>query len=171
MNFLYSRNNAKFHVVLSGQNCPDFYAGILPTTLNTIPYTPTAIAQNGDWFKVDLSSLADVTNPILELDKKVNTSLPTITAAQYRDIKYLIFKRQNDDFYYIQKVLPSAKIYRKTLSFSNQPKVLNHPIVILELLSNLVYGIQAAFSVDCSSSCLPSLKMTLLTTKVNKLNP
>ena len=40
-----------------------------------------------------------------------------------------------------------------------------------ELLSNLVYGIQAAFSVDCSSSCLPSLKMTLLTTKVNKLNP
>ena len=41
----------------------------------------------------------------------------------------------------------------------------------LELLSNLVYGIQAAFSVDCSSSCLPSLKMTLLTTKVNKLNP
>ena len=43
--------------------------------------------------------------------------------------------------------------------------------VIKELLSNLVYGIQAAFSVDCSSSCLPSLKMTLLTTKVNKLNP
>ncbi len=42
---------------------------------------------------------------------------------------------------------------------------------IFELLSNLVYGIQAAFSVDCSSSCLPSLKMTLLTTKVNKLNP
>ena len=41
----------------------------------------------------------------------------------------------------------------------------------IELLSNLVYGIQAAFSVDCSSSCLPSLKMTLLTTKVNKLNP
>ena len=41
----------------------------------------------------------------------------------------------------------------------------------VELLSNLVYGIQAAFSVDCSSSCLPSLKMTLLTTKVNKLNP
>ena len=40
-----------------------------------------------------------------------------------------------------------------------------------ELLSNLVYGIQAAFSVDCSSSCLPFLKMTLLTTKVNKLNP
>ncbi|AUZ05963.1 hypothetical protein ADP71_26810 [Vitreoscilla sp. C1] len=43
--------------------------------------------------------------------------------------------------------------------------------LVLELLSNLVYGIQAAFSVDCSSSCLPSLKMTLLTTKVNKLNP
>ena len=42
---------------------------------------------------------------------------------------------------------------------------------VTELLSNLVYGIQAAFSVDCSSSCLPSLKMTLLTTKVNKLNP
>ena len=42
---------------------------------------------------------------------------------------------------------------------------------VMELLSNLVYGIQAAFSVDCSSSCLPSLKMTLLTTKVNKLNP
>ena len=40
-----------------------------------------------------------------------------------------------------------------------------------ELLSNLVYGIQAAFSVDCLSFCLPSLKMTLLTTKVNKLNP
>ncbi len=44
-------------------------------------------------------------------------------------------------------------------------------VVDYELLSNLVYGIQAAFSVDCSSSCLPSLKMTLLTTKVNKLNP
>ena len=44
-------------------------------------------------------------------------------------------------------------------------------LAALELLSNLVYGIQAAFSVDCSSSCLPSLKMTLLTTKVNKLNP
>ena len=42
---------------------------------------------------------------------------------------------------------------------------------LVELLSNLVYGIQAAFSVDCSSSCLPFLKMTLLTTKVNKLNP
>ena len=44
-------------------------------------------------------------------------------------------------------------------------------LLSFELLSNLVYGIQAAFSVDCSSSCLPSLKMTLLTTKVNKLNP
>ena len=44
-------------------------------------------------------------------------------------------------------------------------------LLVVELLSNLVYGIQAAFSVDCSSSCLPSLKMTLLTTKVNKLNP
>lgn len=131
MNFLYSRNNAKFHVVLSGHNCPDFYAGLLPTTLNTISYTPTAIAQNGDWFKVDLSSLADVTNPILELEKKVSTSLPTINGTQYKDIKYLIFKRQSDDFYYIQKVLPSAKIYRKTLSFSNQPEVLDNPIVVL----------------------------------------
>ena len=45
------------------------------------------------------------------------------------------------------------------------------PHGVFELLSNLVYGIQAAFSVDCSSSCLPFLKMTLLTTKVNKLNP
>ena len=48
---------------------------------------------------------------------------------------------------------------------------LTFKVAKLELLSNLVYGIQAAFSVDCSSSCLPSLKMTLLTTKVNKLNP
>ena len=47
----------------------------------------------------------------------------------------------------------------------------SHHRMYQELLSNLVYGIQAAFSVDCSSSCLPSLKMTLLTTKVNKLNP
>ena len=92
MNFLYSRNNAKFHVVLSGQNCPNFYAGLLPTTLNTISYTPTAIARNGDWFKVDLNTLTDVTNPILELERKVNTSLPTISAVQYKDIKYLILK-------------------------------------------------------------------------------
>ena len=40
-----------------------------------------------------------------------------------------------------------------------------------ELMSNLVYGIQAAFSVDCFSTCSPSLKATLLTTKVSKLNP
>lgn len=55
---------------------------------------------------------------------------------------------------------------------SGAPLVIKYPdLAEKELLSNLVYGIQAAFSVDCSSSCLPSLKMTLLTTKVNKLNP
>ena len=54
---------------------------------------------------------------------------------------------------------------------ANVQKVQKANGVAVELLSNLVYGIQAAFSVDCSSSCLPSLKMTLLTTKVNKLNP
>lgn len=96
-----------------------------------ISYTPTAIVQNGDWFKVDLNQLTDVTNPIVELEKKVSTSMPTIYGTQYKDIKYLIFKRQSDDFYYIQKVLPSAKIYRKTLSFSNQPEVLDNPIVVL----------------------------------------
>lgn len=57
--------------------------------------------------------------------------MPTIGKTQYKDIKYLIFKRQSDDFYYIQKVLPSAKIYRKTLSFSNQPEILDNPIVVL----------------------------------------
>ena len=62
-----------------------------------------------------------------------------------------------------------ANIPRKKNAKSNNSHM--DWLIYQELLSNLVYGIQAAFSVDCSSSCLPSLKMTLLTTKVNKLNP
>ena len=140
MDFLYSRNNAKFHVVLSGQNCPDFYSGLSPATLNAISYTPTAIVQNGDWFKTDLSSLNDVTNPIIELEKKVRTSMPTVGRTQYKDIKYVIFKRLSDDFYYIQKILPSAKVYGKTfLTFSSQPEVIDNPIIILSDEPDAIY--------------------------------
>lgn len=103
----------KFYVVLSGRNCLDFYAGLLPTTLNTISYTPTAIAQNDDWFKVDLNLLTDVTNPILELDKKVTTAMPIIGAAQNKYIKYLIFKCQSDSFYYIQKFYLVQKFIKR----------------------------------------------------------
>ena len=62
------------------------------------------------------------------------------------------------------------ELLQKLESYGGTPSV-RALLRLSELLSNLVYGIQAAFSVDCSSSCLPSLKMTLLTTKVNKLNP
>ena len=81
-----------------------------------------------------------------------------------------------DSLKYVE-VTEGFKPLYKQLSYSTfKPrdfKILHvkSPLGSGELLSNLVYGIQAAFSVDCSSSCLPSLKMTLLTTKVNKLNP
>ncbi len=38
MNFLYSRNNRKFHTVLSGQKCPDFFTSINPSQLTKVSY-------------------------------------------------------------------------------------------------------------------------------------
>jgi len=142
MNFLYSRNNKKFHIVLSGQNCPDFFTSTNPSQLTKVSYTSTGILQADEWFEVDLNTLPNVRDPLELLNRQVNNSLPTISRIQYKDILYIVFKKSNENYFYLQKILPSAKVYGKQLvSFSSQPNLIEQPIVIVAEVPDAVYEI------------------------------
>ena len=142
MNFLYSRNNRKFHTVLSGQKCPDFFTSINPTQLTKVSYNSTGILQADEWFEVDLNTLTDVSDPLEKLNRQVNNRLPVISRIQYKDILYIVFKKANEDYYYVQKILPSAKVYGKQLvSFSSQPDLIEQPIVIIADVPDAIYEI------------------------------
>lgn len=142
MNFLYSRNNRKFHKVLSGQNCPDFYTSTDPTQLIKFPYSSTGNLSVNEWYEVDLSILANVSDPLEKLNRQASTSLPTISRIQYKDILYIVFKKSNEDYFYLQRTLPSAKVYGKQLvSFSSQPDLLEQPIVIVAEVPDAIYEI------------------------------
>ena len=78
-----SRNNRKFHTVLSGSKCPDFFTLTDPTQLTKVTYTSTAVLQPDEWFEVDLNTLPDVSNPLEKLSRQVNNSLPKISKIQY----------------------------------------------------------------------------------------
>lgn len=142
MNLLYSRADRVFQIVLSGNNCPNFFANIQTSQINSIPYSPTAIVQNDEWFKVDISSIPNVVNPLDLLHRQVATGLRTIDKNQYTKIKYFIFKRDSEDWYYVQRVMSGAKVYnKKILSFSSQPNIIEEPIVIIGDHPDAVYDI------------------------------
>lgn len=142
MNFLYSRNNRKFHTVLSGSKCPDFFTSTDPTQLTKVTYTSAAVLQADEWFEVDLNTLPNVSDPLEKLNRQVNNSLPTISRIQYKDILYIVFKKSNEDYFYLQKILPSAKVYGKQLvSFSSQPDLIEQPIVIVAEVPDAIYEI------------------------------
>ena len=142
MNFLYSRNNRKFHTVLSGSKCPDFFTLTDPTQLTKVTYTSTAVLQPDEWFEVDLNTLPDVSNPLEKLSRQVNNSLPKISKIQYKDILYIVFKKSNEDYFYLQKILPSAKVYgKKLVSFSSQPDLIEQPIIIVAEAPDAIYEI------------------------------
>lgn len=142
MNFLYSRNNRKFHIILSGQNCPDFYTSTIPTQFIKIPYSSTGILQGNEWYEVDLNTLPNVSDPLEKLNRQASTTLPIISRIQYKDILYIVFKKTNEDYFYLQKILPSAKVYGKQLvSFSSQPNLIEQPIVIVAEVPDAIYEI------------------------------
>ena len=114
MNCLYARSNSKFHLVLSDDNCPDFFTSVNLDEISSVPYSPTAILEEDDWFSINLSKTENtvevatedkISDPLELLSRQINTTLPTLKADQYKGVKYFVFEPSGKKWFLLQKVL------------------------------------------------------------------
>lgn len=149
MNCLYARSNSKFHLVLSGDNCPDFFTDIDLESLSAVPYTPTAILEEDDWFRIELKKDKEIaeesekiSDPLERLSRQItDTTLPNLMQTQFKDVKYFIFERHDKKWFFLQKVLSGSKVYgKKILTVSDQPQLLQKPVIIINEEPDALYN-------------------------------
>lgn len=143
MNFLYSRNNGKFHIVLSDKNCPNLYTDIDITTLKYKDYSPNILLADDEWYKTTIIK-SEIGDPLELLSRQVNTSLNTITKDQYVNILYLVYRENSGDYFYLQKIRSNEKMFgKRKLSFSNQPEIFEQPIIAISEIPDAIYQISS----------------------------
>ena len=150
MNCLYARSNSKFHLVLSDDNCPDFFTSVNLDEISSVPYSPTAILEEDDWFYINLSKTENtaevatedkISDPLELLSRQINTTLPTLKADQYKGVKYFVFEPSGKKWFLLQKVLSGSKIYgKKILTVSDQPKLIEKPVIIINEEPDALYN-------------------------------
>lgn len=152
MNCLYARANSKFHLVLSDRNCPNLFESVvIDDNLKSTPYAYPSSLESDEWFSYSLATTDDIeengeddekiSDPLERLNRQIKTSLPTLAEEQYKSVKYIIFQPKDSEWFYLQKVPLKSKIYgKKLLTFSEQPKVVNTPFIIIHEEPDALYN-------------------------------
>lgn len=147
MNCLYARSNSKFHLVLSDDNCPQLFTNINLDQISSVPYNPTSILEEDDWFSINLSKTESeeneekISDPLELLSRQIDTTLPNLKTKQYKDVKYFVFEPSGKKWFLLQKVLSGSKIYgKRLLTVSDQPEILQQPVIIINEEPDALYN-------------------------------
>jgi hypothetical protein len=118
--------------------------------ISSVPYSPTAILEEDDWFSINLSKTENtaevatedkISDPLELLSRQINTTLPTLKADQYKGVKYFVFEPSGKKWFLLQKVLSGSKIYgKKILTVSDQPKLIEKPVIIINEEPDALYN-------------------------------
>ena len=95
-----------------------------------VPYAPTALADENEWFFLDNISAREFSNHVMSLSQPFNsTSLTQLNPDKYDSIKYICAHSPHQ--IHFQKVLTSTRLKKKLLSISNSPVIENNRKLIL----------------------------------------
>lgn len=113
------------HIILSTND--DIFS---PQTLNhTVPYSPSTILDDGEWFIIDSYSTTGYSNDFIAKESPLNTiGLNQLPVDKFEKIKYMC--SEDGHIKYFQKLSPSQIIHKKWFSISDAPILENNKKII-----------------------------------------
>ena len=148
MNCLYARAKSKFHLVLSADKCPSLFSDIDLTNITAIEYSPTASLEEDEWFfivlgKPDPSEIPHelmISDPLERLHRQTRNTIDVIPKELYRNILYFVYQKSGSEWFIVEKVPNISKVYKKYVSFSEQPAIFEKPLVIINERADALYN-------------------------------
>lgn len=145
MNCLYARANSKFHLVLSDDKCPDFFADVDVSDIKSIEYSTTGSLEEDEWYhivlgKPDHTNPDTISDPLERLHRQTQTGLDVILQDDYKNIIYFVYRKSGSDWLIVEKVYSASKFSKKFISFSEQPEIFNKPLIILNERPDALYN-------------------------------